>query len=99
MKYNRSVLDLFHQHAQETDARVKAGIEANRKGPMTLVFKDADGKILDNVHVKVVQKTHDFKYGADLFMLDEIPDDAGYFSLIIAKEQGNRNQELGTREQ
>ena len=74
MKYNRSVLDLFHQHAQETDARVKAGIEANRKGPMTLVFKDADGKILDNVHVKVVQKTHDFKYGADLFMLDEITD-------------------------
>ena len=74
MKYNRTVLDLFHQHAQETDARVKARIEANRKGPMTFVFKDADGKILDNVHVKVVQKTHDFKYGADLFMLDEITD-------------------------
>lgn len=76
MKYDRrSVLDLFHVRAADTDARVKAGIEMNRKGPMLFTFKGKDGKILENVHIKVTQKTHDFKYGADLFMLDEMPND------------------------
>lgn len=75
MKYDRdAVLKSFRLHSADTDARVKAGIEANRKGPMLFTFKDEAGKILENVHVKVVQKTHDFKYGADIFMLDEIGD-------------------------
>jgi len=75
MKYDAAgVLDLFRLHAADTDARVKAGIEAHRKGPMLFTFKDAAGRFLDNVHVKVVQRTHDFKYGADLFMLDEVVD-------------------------
>ena len=75
MKYDRdAVLKRFWLRAADTDARVKAGIEANRKGPMLFTFKDASGKILENVHVKVTQKTHDFKYGADIFMLDEIGD-------------------------
>ena len=75
MKYDRdAVLKRFRSQAADTDARVKAGIEANRKGPMRFTFKDAAGKMLENVHVKVVQKTHDFKYGANIFMLDEICD-------------------------
>ena len=75
MKYDRdAVLKRFRLHSADTDARVKAGIEANRKGPMLFTFKDTAGKTLENVHVKVVQKTHDFKYGADIFMLDEIGD-------------------------
>ena len=76
MKYDRNaVTELFRLRAEETDARVKAGIEANRKGSMMLRFVDAAGKPLENVHVKLRQKTHDFKYGADIFMLDEIVDD------------------------
>jgi len=75
MKYDRDgVLRLFRLMAEEIDARVKAGIELNRKGPMLFTFKDTAGKVLENVHVKVTQKTHDFKYGADLFMLDEVVD-------------------------
>ena len=75
MKYDRdAVLKRFRSQAADTDARVKAGIEANRKGPMRFTFKDAAGKMLENVRVKVVQKTHDFKYGANIFMLDEIGD-------------------------
>ncbi len=74
MKYDRkAVLDLFHVRAADTDARVKAGIEMNRKGPMLFTFKDKAGKIYENVHLKVTQKAHDFRYGADLFMLDEMP--------------------------
>ena len=75
MKYDRDgVMRLFRLMAEETNARVEAGIELNRKGPMLFTFKDKDGKALENVHVRVTQKTHDFKYGADLFMLDEIVD-------------------------
>ena len=75
MKYDRDgVMRLFRMMAEEVDARVESGIELNRKGPILFTFKDKDGKILENVHVKVSQKTHDFKYGADLFMLDEIVD-------------------------
>ena len=70
MKYDRdAVLKRFRLRAADTDARVRAGIEANRKGPMLFTFKDAAGKILENVHVKVTQKTHDFKYGADMLSL------------------------------
>lgn len=76
MKYDKNaILDLFRRRAAETDARVKAGIEANRKGPMMFKLIDKDGKPLRNVRLKVTQKTHDFKYGADIFMLDEIADD------------------------
>ena len=77
MKYDpKSVLGRFRSAAAETDARVKAGIEENRKGTMTLSFKDADGRPCENVHVVLKQKSHRFKYGANLFMLDEIPDGA-----------------------
>ena len=77
MKYDRDgVLDLFRLSAAETDARVRAGIEANRKGTLKILFKDADGKPCETTHVKIRQKKHDFKYGANLFMLDEIVDSA-----------------------
>lgn len=75
MKYDpKTVLDLFRLRTADTDSRVKAGIEANRKGSLLLSFVGKDGKPLENVHVKLRQKTHDFRYGADVFMLDEILD-------------------------
>ena len=77
MKYDRDgVLDLFRLSAAETDARVRAGIEANRKGTLKILFKDENGKPCETTHVKIRQKKHDFKYGANLFMLDEIVDSA-----------------------
>ena len=76
MKYDKNaVLDLFRLRASDTDARVKAGIEANRKSPLLVTFRGPNGKICENVHVQVRQTAHAFKYGADLFMLDEIGDD------------------------
>ena len=68
MKYDRNaVLRHFRASAAATDARVKAGIEANRKGDVTLLFTDVQGRPCENVHVKVRQLRHDFKYGANLF--------------------------------
>ncbi|MBO7687228.1 MAG: endo-1,4-beta-xylanase [Kiritimatiellae bacterium] len=77
MKYDRdAVLDLFRLKAQATDARVNAGIEENRKGWLTLLLKDDKGRPCETARVKIRQTGHDFKYGANLFMLDEITDSA-----------------------
>ena len=72
MKYDKNaVLRYFREQASATDVRVKAGIEANRKGDVTLLFTDAQGRPCESVHVKVRQLRHDFKYGANLFGLSE----------------------------
>ena len=72
MKYKRdAAMRYFREQASETDARVKAGIEANREGDATLVFTNAQGRPCERVHVKVRQLRHDFKYGANLFGLAE----------------------------
>ena len=72
MKFDRNaVLRYFCANAAATDARVKAGIETNRKGDATLLFTDAQRRPCENVHVKLRQTRHDFKYGANLFGLSE----------------------------
>ncbi len=72
MKYDRNAaMRYFREQASETDARVKSGIEANRKGDAMLLFTDAQGRSCERVHVKVRQLSHDFKYGANLFGLAE----------------------------
>ena len=64
MKYDRdAALRHFRACASETEARVRQGVEANRKGDATLVFRDAQGRPCERVHAKVRQLRHDFKYG------------------------------------
>lgn len=71
MSDRRKVLELFDKQKEVTQKRVEAGIEQNRKGTVLLnVFKD--GKPAANTKVHLKQKTHEFKYGANLFMLDEL---------------------------
>ena len=56
--------------------RIYPNIEKYRKGDFRLRLTDRDGKPLAGVTVEVRQETHDFKYGANIFMLDEFPTDA-----------------------
>lgn len=56
--------------------RICPNIEKYRKGDFRLRLTDRDGKPLAGVTVEVRQETHDFKYGANIFMLDEFPTDA-----------------------
>ena len=51
--------------------RISEGIEQNRKGDFKLCLTDVNGEPLKNVTVKVNQKSHEFKFGAHIFMLDE----------------------------
>lgn len=57
------------------EGRVKDGIEKNRKGYCKLKFTDKDGNPIKGKKVKITQMTHDFGFGANLFMLDEFDTD------------------------
>lgn len=55
------------------EARISEGIERNRKGFFKVTVTDGEGKPVDAT-VKIKQKSHEFKFGCNMFMLDEIPD-------------------------
>ena len=66
------VMQNFDKYADYMNDRVKTGIEENRKAFAYLTVKDADGNPIKGAKIKAVQKSHDFKFGANLFMLDEL---------------------------
>ncbi len=72
MSERRKVLELFEKHKEYIDERVRSGIELYRKGYAVVTVKDSNGNVIPNARVKVKQKTHEFRYGANLFMLDEL---------------------------
>ena len=55
------------------EARINEGIERNRKGYFKVTVTDGEGKPVEAT-VKVKQKSHEFRFGCNMFMLDEIPD-------------------------
>lgn len=68
----KNILKPFEENRAYMEDRVNAGIEAYRKGLAELEFVDSEGNPVKNVHVEVKQKTHDFKFGANCFMIDEM---------------------------
>lgn len=71
MYEREKVLEFFEKNKDYMDSRVNCGIEAYRKGCAEISVKDADGKAIPNAKISVKQKSHEFKYGANLFMLEE----------------------------
>lgn len=63
-------LKYFEQQKNETDARVREGIEKYRKGDAVIEFV-SEGKLPDSIVVEAEQTGHEFRFGANLFMLDE----------------------------
>ena len=71
MSERRKVLSLFYEQKDEMTQRINDGIEKYRKGDAKIVVKGADGAPVRNAKVSVKQTNHEFKFGANLFMLDE----------------------------
>lgn len=71
MRDREKLLELFEKNKDYMNERIKDGIEQNRKGYANICVKDKDGNAVSNVKMKLKQKSHEFKYGANLFMLDE----------------------------
>ena len=84
---------LSHATAQREllDGKIKNDIEKHRKGWCKIRFVDKAGNPIVGKKVLVRQTSHEFKYGANIFMLDEFTDEklneayrdnfANYFNL------------------
>lgn len=72
MSRREEILKNFVKYREETEERVKNGIEQNRKGFAKVTVKDRDGNTVSGVKIRVEQKKHEFLHGANLFMLDEL---------------------------
>ena len=64
-------MEAYNKHKEEVDARIADGIEKNRKGWCKVRLTDQNGNPVAGQKIRLTQKTHDFKYGANIFMLDE----------------------------
>lgn len=70
-EYRDICLGKFVENRALYENEILPSIEAHRKGNMTLCLTDKNGNPLKHTAVSVRQTTHDFKYGANIFMLDE----------------------------
>ena len=71
MSERQNVMQYFEKYREETAARVQSGIEQHRKGQGYITLLDQTGAPVTEVKVRLVQKDHAFRFGANLFMLDE----------------------------
>lgn len=71
--YNRyDVLKKFENSSEFYDNVVYPNIEKYRKGDIKVTVTDKNGLKLSDVKVKIKQTSHEFKFGANLFLLDEL---------------------------
>lgn len=66
------VYELFERQKDFYEKTTSEGIEKHRKGDGKIILKDKNGNLLKNVKIKINQKSHEFRFGANLFMLDEL---------------------------
>lgn len=68
----KTALKYFDANRDFMDTTVKNNIETYRKGKAVISVTDEDGKPIENVRITAKQLNHEFKYGANIFMLDEL---------------------------
>jgi len=72
MDNQKNILDLFAQQKDFYEQRVSEGIERYRKGDACLRLTDSTGAPVTGAEVTVQQLNHAFRFGANLFLLDEL---------------------------
>ena len=75
MNDRRKVLELFDEHKERVDKRVSEGIEKYRKGDGKITLVDKNGVPVANAKIKLSQRSHEFRFGANIFMLDGLESD------------------------
>ena len=68
MSRRDDVMRFFDEQKSENEKRTRENTEKYRKGDGTLIF---EGDVPEEITVSVEQKSHEFKFGANIFMLDE----------------------------
>ena len=72
MQNGAKMTELFERQQEYVKERTAVGIETYRKGDAEIYVADANGAPIPGAKIKAVQKTHEFRFGANLFMLDEM---------------------------
>ena len=72
MNDRRKVLDLFEEQKDIMDQKISEGIEKYRKGDCNIKIVDQNGAVISGATIRLKQKSHEFRFGANLFMLDEL---------------------------
>ena len=72
MADRKRVLSLFEEQKAFVDEKIAYGIEHYRKGDARLTVTDENGKVIPNAKITLRQTSHEFRFGANLFMLDEL---------------------------
>ena len=67
-----TALRYFKENKDFMESFVPSQIERNRKGNIKITVKDKDGNVKKGVKVSIKLKNHEFRYGANIFMLDEL---------------------------
>ena len=71
MSRRDTALRFFLEQTGETAMRVETGIELNRKGNAHIKLTSGSGSLPEGLTVEIEQVSHEFRFGANLFMLDE----------------------------
>ena len=66
------VLSLFEEQRHFYEEKVSFGIENYRKGNARLTVLDKSGAPIPHAKIKATQKSHEFRFGSNLFLLDEL---------------------------
>ena len=72
MNEERNIMKFIEEQKDFISEKVKNGIETYRKGDAAISVVDKDGMAVKNTKIKVKQIGHKFRFGANLFMLDEL---------------------------
>ena len=94
------VFATYNRHKDYAEDYIKNGIETNRKGFGRIIVKDADGKPVKGATVKLIQKSHTFKFGCNIFMLDEFENEeknAKYRDIFRRQPRRRKNRFRGGR--
>ena len=72
MSESRKLLELFDEQEASWKQKSESGIERYRKGNGRIKLTDKNGEPVANAKIKLTQTSHEFRFGANLFMLDEL---------------------------
>ena len=72
MYHEQDFLKNFRKYDVYTEDKISSGIEQYRKGWGEITVVDSEGNAVENAKITLTQKSHEFKYGCNLFMLDEL---------------------------
>lgn len=72
MYHEQDFLKNFRKYDAYTEDKISSGIEQYRKGWGEITVVDSDGNPVKDAKITLSQTSHEFKYGCNLFMLDEL---------------------------